>query len=120
MVAPAYMDYVLNGRVAGPMSNRHPLAAAAPHGVFPCAGDDRWISIAVVSDEEWQGLVAAMGDPPWAGGPEFADAARRVENIDSLHESLSEWTRGFDDYELAERCSARAWPRRPCSTWRIS
>ena len=26
----------------------------APHGVFPCAGQDRWIAIAVDSDEAWR------------------------------------------------------------------
>ena len=66
MVGPAFMYYVMNGRVAGPIGNRHPLAVAAPHGVFPCAGDDRWISIAVFEPEEWEGLVAAMGAPDWA------------------------------------------------------
>ena len=38
MVGPAFMDYAMNGRSAGPIGNRHPLAAAAPHGVFPCVG----------------------------------------------------------------------------------
>jgi benzylsuccinate CoA-transferase BbsF subunit len=103
MVGPAFMDYVLNGRVAGPIGNRHPLAAAAPHGVFPCAGEDRWISIAVAGDEEWQGLVAAMGDPGWARVPEFADAAQRVRNIDELHEHLAAWTAGTGDAELSQR-----------------
>jgi benzylsuccinate CoA-transferase BbsF subunit len=102
MVAPALMDYVMNGRIAGTIGNRHPLAAAAPHDVFRCAGEDRWIAIAVSSEEEWQSLVAAMGNPQWAGGPEFADSARRIENIDRLHECISAWTRDFDDYELAE------------------
>src|SRR3990172_3000135 len=45
MVGPAFMDYAMNGRAAGPMGNRHPLAAAAPHGGFPCAGEGRRISI---------------------------------------------------------------------------
>ena len=35
MIGPAYMDYQLNGRVGGPKGNEHPVAAAAPHGVFP-------------------------------------------------------------------------------------
>jgi benzylsuccinate CoA-transferase BbsF subunit len=107
MVGPAFMDYTMNGRVAGPMSNRHPVAAAAPHGVFPCSGDDRWISIAVAGDAEWRGLVAEMGDPEWARAPEFADAARRIQNLDALHERLSQWTREFDDYELAKRLQER-------------
>jgi benzylsuccinate CoA-transferase BbsF subunit len=103
MVAPAYMDYVMNGSVAGPMSNRHPLGAAAPHSVFPCAGDDGWISIAVMEDEEWRGLVKAMGEPQWAMVDDPATMAGRVAQIEALHEKSSEWTRGFDKAKLAEQ-----------------
>jgi benzylsuccinate CoA-transferase BbsF subunit len=101
LIAPAFMDYTLNGHIAEPIGNRHPLRAAAPHGVFPCAGSDRWIAIAVSTDEEWQGLLAAMESPAWAR--EFADAGQRIQRIDTLHERLSEWTRDFDNYELAKR-----------------
>jgi len=103
MVGPAFMDYALNGRSAAPMGNRHPLDAAAPHGVFPCAGEDRWISVAVESDLEWQGLVTAMDDPEWARAAEFSRASDRVQHIDALHERLAAWTAGFDDRELTER-----------------
>ncbi len=103
MVGPAFMDYAINGRVAGPIGNRHPLGRAAPHGVFPCAGEDRWISIAVTNEEEWRGLIEAMGDPEWARAPEFASLAARVANIEALHERVAAWTGGFDDRELAER-----------------
>jgi benzylsuccinate CoA-transferase BbsF subunit len=103
MVGPAFMDYTMNGRVAGPMGNRHPLGAAAPHGVFPCAGEDRWISIVVVDEEEWQGLLSAMDEPAWARAPEFASAADRVRNVDELHQQLAAWTADLDDRELASR-----------------
>jgi benzylsuccinate CoA-transferase BbsF subunit len=99
MVGPAFMDYTMNGRVAGTLENKHPAAAAAPHGVFPCQGDDRWISIAVVTEQEWEGLRQAMGDPGWAAG--FTDTDGRLAAIESLHEKLAAWTAGFDDYELA-------------------
>ncbi|MFT3966490.1 MAG: CoA transferase, partial [Sphingobium sp.] len=39
--------------------NAHPLMA--PHGVYPAAGEDRWISIAVGSDAEWEALAAIIG-----------------------------------------------------------
>jgi len=103
MVGPAFMDYAINGRVAGPKGNHHPLDAAAPHGVFPCAGDDRWISIAVATEDEWRGLLAAMDNPAWTAAPEFGSLAQRVAHIDALHEQLATWTRAFDDYALAER-----------------
>ncbi|RMF20974.1 MAG: hypothetical protein D6760_10410 [Deltaproteobacteria bacterium] len=105
LIGPAYMDYVLNGRVAGPRGNRHPLGAAAPHGVFPCKGEDRWIAIAVFTDEEWRALAKAIGRPEWTA--EFDDRRRRIDGIDRLHEKLAEWTRGFDDYELARQLQRR-------------
>ncbi len=105
LIGPAYMDYVLNGRVAGPMGNRHPLSVAAPHGVFPCRGEDRWIAIAIFEDEEWRALVEEMGDPAWAR--DFNDRRVRIAAIGTVHEKLAEWTKGFDDYELAHRLQAR-------------
>jgi benzylsuccinate CoA-transferase BbsF subunit len=102
-IGPAFMDYVLNGRVAGPIGNRHPVGAAAPHGVFPCAGEDRWIAIAVYTDDEWAGLVRAMGRPDWARAPELSRAEGRIREIEAIHEHLAGWTAHFDDLELAER-----------------
>ena len=106
MVGPAFSDYALNERVAGPLGNRHPLAMAAPHGVFPCQGDDRWISIVAQEESEWDGLVEAMGAPTWASAPEFNDLEARRKNINALHEKLGEWTAGFDDRELADTLQA--------------
>ena len=106
MVGPAFSDYALNERVAGPLGNRHPLAMAAPHGVFPCQGDDRWISIVAQEESEWDGLVEAMGAPTWASAPEFSDLEARRKNINALHEKLGEWTAGFDDRELADTLQA--------------
>lgn len=101
MVGPAFMDYAMNGRNAGPKGNGHPLAAAAPHGVFPCAGDDRWISIAVLTDGEWIQLTKTMGNPEWADRGEFAHTAGRVAHAEEINASLAAWTAQFDDYGLA-------------------
>jgi benzylsuccinate CoA-transferase BbsF subunit len=107
MIGPDYMDYVLNGRVGGPKGNEHPVAAAAPHGVFPCAGDDRWISIAVPTEQEWQQLKTSMDRPEWAESEAFSSLESRLENIDQLHAMLAEWTAGFEDFELTEKLQAQ-------------
>lgn len=116
LIAPAFMDFVLNGRVAGPMGNRHPLGAAAPHGVFPCAGDDEWISIAVATEEEWAALVRTMGSPAWAQDPDFVDVQSRARNIDALHARLAAWTAAFDRRELAARLQAEGVAAVPVSS----
>lgn len=101
LIGPAFMDYVMNGRVARPMGNRHPRNAAAPHGVFRCAGDDRWIAIAVHTDAEWQALVQAMGHPAWATAAALATHSGRLARIDELHRQISDWTADRDDRQLA-------------------
>jgi benzylsuccinate CoA-transferase BbsF subunit len=103
LVGPTFLDFVFNGRVGGSLGNRHPVGAGAPHGVFPCLGADRWIAIAVLSEVEWQGLAAALGDVDWARDPVYATATGRVAGIERLHACLSDWTRGFERDALARR-----------------
>ena len=51
---PAILDWSANGRVWTRTGNRSPYKPAAPHGVYPCAGEDRWIAIACFNDAEWR------------------------------------------------------------------
>ena len=92
VTALAVMDYSVNGRIQTRMGNRSPYGA--PHGVYRCAGDDRWCAIAVFSDEEWQGLRRAMGDPQWSREERFATALGRAEYVDDLDRLIEEWTSG--------------------------
>ena len=106
LVGPTFLDFVLNGRVGGPLGNRHPVGAGAPHGVFPCRGEDRWIAIAVLSDAEWDALVGALDGEAWARAPELARASGRRAAIDDLHVRLAEWTRRFERDALAAHLQA--------------
>jgi crotonobetainyl-CoA:carnitine CoA-transferase CaiB-like acyl-CoA transferase len=88
----------MNRRVHGHMGNRHP--SLAPSGVFPCRGEEAWIAIAVGGDEEFEALAAAMARPELASDERYADVVSRRRNQDELERALSEWTRGFEPYEL--------------------
>jgi crotonobetainyl-CoA:carnitine CoA-transferase CaiB-like acyl-CoA transferase len=101
VMGEAVMEYTLAGRVAGPQGNRHP--AMAPHGHYPAAEPDRWLSIVVGSEEEWRALRRAMGEPAWAARPEFADAPARLQNQAELDARLAEWTRRHPQRALVER-----------------
>jgi crotonobetainyl-CoA:carnitine CoA-transferase CaiB-like acyl-CoA transferase len=94
----AIMDFTLNGRVQGPLGNRHPTAA--PCGLYPCQGEDRWIAITVFSEREWKGLCRAMGSPAWTEQAKFSDRVGRWQNQDELDEQIAAWTRGHRDYDL--------------------
>jgi len=92
MMGPAFMDYVMNGVIAGPKGNEHPQAAASPHGVFRCRGEDRWVSIACYDDEEWQSLLKAMPDAGRLATADFATTGQRLARIDEVHRVIEEWT----------------------------
>jgi crotonobetainyl-CoA:carnitine CoA-transferase CaiB-like acyl-CoA transferase len=80
-LAPAYLDWTLCGRVEEPCGNRH--LRHRPHGVYPTRGEDRWIALAVRSDEEWTALCALMDREDLVGE---RDAFDRVE------QALASWT----------------------------
>ncbi len=82
LLAPLLQDYLVNGVEASRSSNRSP--GSSPHGVFPCAGDDEWLAIAVMNDDEWQSFCAAIGAPEWRDDPRFRTFAARKSNEDEL------------------------------------
>jgi len=90
------LEYTYNGRDPEPRGNDHPTHA--PHSVYPCAGEDRWIAIDVADDEAWGRLSACVGEE-WASDPRFAAAESRWENRAELNERLASWTRERDVME---------------------
>ncbi len=98
------MEQVMNGSQPPRMGNRDPYMA--PHGLFRCQGDDRWVSIVVASEEEWQRLCTAMGRPELAADPRFAVLAARKQNEDALEALLSAWTAPLTAEDVTARLQA--------------
>ena len=99
MLAPQVLDHVWNGRLQGTSGNRDPLFV--PHNVYRCRGEDSWVAIAVYTEDEWRGLLRAMGQPRWAGEPRFADKFRRKRHEADLDALIARWTRRRDREEAA-------------------
>jgi len=84
-LAPTILEFAANGRIPGRAGNAD--GVAAPHGVYRCAGADRWVALSVWTDPEWQALCALTGisGPPTATG-------RRAERA-ALDQAIEAWTR---------------------------
>ncbi len=116
MAGPAFMDYFLNGRSSGPLENRHPLGAAAPHGVFPCAGDDRWIAIAVLTNARVAWAGRSDGAPRVGAGTGTMPPPPVVSLRSTPFTSASPPGRpARTTTNLPPTSSATACPRRLCS-----
>jgi crotonobetainyl-CoA:carnitine CoA-transferase CaiB-like acyl-CoA transferase len=96
------LDWAVNGRTWQRRGNRSLDPAVAPQGVYPCAGDDRWIAITCATDAQWEALAETAGHPEWARDPRFGTAAGRSEHHDEIDRLISAWSSGADRYAAAE------------------
>ena len=99
-MTPLILDYQANSREMKPDGNRHPFAA--PHGVYRCLGQDRWVAIAVMSDEEWRKFGEVLGNPDWTQKPEYATTEGRVKHADELDKLVETWTINYPPEAVEE------------------
>lgn len=78
----------------------------APHNVYPCAGDDRWIAISVSTDAEWISLRNVIGLPEWTMTSQYHSQSGRHEHRGALDDKLSAWTMQHDAETLMNRLQA--------------
>ncbi len=93
----AWMQYALNGTQPERIGNRD--AHMAPHGCFPCRGEDDWVAIACASGDEWRTL-AALIDPTLVDDKRFESLSARKANEDALEEAVASWTRTRDRWQI--------------------
>jgi benzylsuccinate CoA-transferase BbsF subunit len=98
------LDYTMNGRVADPQGNQHP--SHAPHGVYPCKGEDRWIAIDVASDDDWHTLCAVLGREDWLADSRFATSLTRWHHRRDLDALVGKRTREEEAFDLFRRLQA--------------
>jgi len=98
MMPEAMMDFLMNGRDQSTIGNRN--ESMAPHGVFPVAGDDKWIAIAIATDDEFAQLCDALGVPSMASDPKFARLLGRLDNVEELERRIAARTRTHQRDEL--------------------
>ena len=85
----------------------------APANSYPCAGEDRWVTIAATNQEQWQSLAQAMDSPGLADDPRFATLDNRRDNHDELDQIISEWTMGQEAYAVTQILQGAGVPASP-------
>ncbi len=108
------LDWSANGRIWTRTGNRSPYKPAAPHGVYPCAGEDRWLTIACFTEAEWQALLTVSGHSEWGRDARFATLTARLAHQDALDALVGEWTRPLDAYNTMSRLQQAGVPAGVC------
>ena len=103
-IPEALLDWTVNGRVQPRTGNEDP--AMSPHGCYPCAGDDRWIAIAIDNDAAWQALCRVMRRADWAADGRYADVLSRITHRAELDRMLAFETRQHNNHALMAQLQA--------------
>lgn len=104
LAAELVIEYSATGVAPGREGNRSQLAA--PQGVYPCAGVDAWVAVAVVTDEQWLALARLIGAD--ASALPTASARRRAHGeIDAL---IAAWTSARGPVDAADELAAAGVP----------
>jgi crotonobetainyl-CoA:carnitine CoA-transferase CaiB-like acyl-CoA transferase len=110
-LSPWLLDFAVNGTFIENMGNRSPRTA--PHGAFPCLGDDRWIAIATWSDAQWARLAEMIG----LEDPSLASTAARLNRQDEVESALSAWTSTRSREQIASLLQAEGIEAVPVQDW---
>jgi crotonobetainyl-CoA:carnitine CoA-transferase CaiB-like acyl-CoA transferase len=74
--------------------NRDPHLA--PQGVYPCAGEERWLAISARDDAEWAALARTIGRDDLATDRRLSTVAGRYAAHDEVDGAITAWTSGQD------------------------
>lgn len=99
-IAPVVLECLRNGTIVGGRGNQS--EHYCPHGVFPAAGDDRWVAVVAQDDDAWTALADLIGCAELASLPLTDRLARREE----LEASVSAWTAALDEADIEEQCQS--------------
>jgi crotonobetainyl-CoA:carnitine CoA-transferase CaiB-like acyl-CoA transferase len=116
LTGTAVLDHSANGITYQRTGNRSPYIPAAPHGIYRCAGDDRWIAIACFAETEWASIAAVAGHEEWSDDPRFRTLQARLTNQDHLDTTIECWTRTQDPYALMARLQSHGVAAGVCQT----
>ena len=85
--AEQVIEWTAYGQLLQRQGNRSPYAA--PQGIYPATGEDRWVVVSVDDDAQWPALAALIGRPEWA---KWANRADRHAHHDEIDAAISRWT----------------------------
>ena len=81
----------LEGEQPLALGNRR--SVGAPYGIYPCAGEDRWVAISIGTDDEWEALCRLAGRPEWNADERLRTLPLRLQHADFLDRIVADWTR---------------------------
>lgn len=97
LISDRYLQQHFADADVAPQGNRSP--DMAPHGCYPCAGEDRWVAVAVENDDQWARLCEVVGES-WMSDDQLRETPGRLARTEEIDTHLSRWTQTQDPADV--------------------
>ncbi|MCY3572184.1 MAG: CoA transferase [Chloroflexi bacterium] len=95
------IEQLANGTLTERRGNRSP--EMAPHGLFRCAGDDRWLALCARNTVDWLEVCHVIDREDLASRDDLRSLAGRQAAEDEIEAAISEWTCTQDVWQATQR-----------------
>jgi crotonobetainyl-CoA:carnitine CoA-transferase CaiB-like acyl-CoA transferase len=104
-LTPWLLEYRRHGRIVERLGNDDVSGRAKIHGVFRCAGDDRWVAVAAWDDHELAALERASGGEleEWLADLSAVTAAETLQSVGVEAVPVQDFGDAYADPQLAFR-----------------
>jgi len=108
VLGTTYLETLVNGDDPQPKGNHYDVAA--PHGCYPCQGEDRWCVISARDDEEWRAFCRVIGRAELISDARFTSLDLRLKQRAELDIIVHEWTQARPAEEVMAKLQAAGVP----------
>ena len=105
------IEQLANGELSPRRGNRSP--EMAPHGLFRCAGDDRWLALSARDTVDWLEICRVIGRDDLATREELRTLEGRKAAEDEIEAAITNWTCEQDVWQATESFAAAGVPAGP-------
>ena len=118
-IAPLILDQIVNNNTAE--RDGYHSTYACPQGIYRCDGIERYIAIAIESNDQWHSFCRVV--PGFSFGvSRYDDFEARWEDREAISDEIDRWTRKIDAFELEDQLIAEDIPcsvvQRPMDVFR--
>jgi crotonobetainyl-CoA:carnitine CoA-transferase CaiB-like acyl-CoA transferase len=118
-VAPEIvLEWTAYGNRIGRDGNRGP--AAAPQGLYACAGSEQWLALAVETDDQWRACCNVIGRSDLAADRRLTSRAGRRREHDRIDEAIGAWALSLDLSAAVAALNSAGVPAAPAADPRTS
>ena len=111
LIGAEVLGYQISGQEPERRGNRSEWFA--PCNTYPCAGEDRWVTVAATNNSQWRRLATVIGNEELAQNPRFETAVQRLKHQDELDSLITAWTTGRESYEVIRELQNAGVPASP-------